>query len=145
MNGFLKRFPLATKEALFLFALSPSVSSVVRGAVSVGGRGRDRGVLPGDRGRLFYGLDVLAQAVHKLPVPLCKTTGWHVGGDTAILTYIISINNADEPPPRFRLLTYTENPSTMTLNWQCDIESWLAGTDFNVLLWRCGLRFAKLL
>lgn len=118
-----EKVPLLQRKPPFLFALSPSVSSVVRGAVSVQGRGRDQGGLPGDRGQLFYGLDVAAQAVHKLPVPLCKTTGWHVGGDTAILTYIISINNVDEPPPRFRLLTYTENPSTMTRNWQCKMKS----------------------
>ncbi len=72
MNGFLKRFPLATKEAPFFVCPLPSVSSVVRGAVSVRGRGRDRGGLPGDRGQLFYGLDVLAQAVHKLPVPCVR-------------------------------------------------------------------------
>lgn len=141
--AFWKGSHLLQRKPPFLFALSPSVSSVVRGAVSVRGRGRGRGGLPGDRGQLFYGLDVAAQAVHKLPVPLCKTTGWHVGGDTAILTYIISINNVDEPPPRFRLLTYMENPSTMTLNWQCKMKSGLAGPDFDVLLWGWGLRLTK--
>lgn len=73
-------------------------------------------VLPGDWGQLFYGLARVVQAVHKLPVPLFSTMGGHVGGDTAILTYIISISDTDKPPAHVHFRT----PSRRL--WRDDLE-----------------------
>lgn len=110
VNGFLKEIWVTTEGApsffcfFFLFAPRPICViwwSCVRGAASRRG-GAACGVLPGDWGQLFYGLARVVQAVHKLPVPLFSTMGGHVGGDTAILTYIISISNTDEPPEHSR-------------------------------------------
>lgn len=104
MNGFVKEIWVTTEGApSFLFALAPSVSSggPAREGRYHGEAGLCVGVLPGDWGQLFYGLARVVQAVHKLPVPLFSTMGGHVGGDTAILTYIISIRSTNKPLARF--------------------------------------------
>lgn len=113
VNGFLKENWVTTEGAPFFFffpsffclPLSHLCHLVVlceRGGIA-GRRGCVWGFSPGDWGQLFYGLARVVQAVHKLPVPLFSTMGGHVGGDTSILKYIISISNTDEPPSTLSL------------------------------------------